>query len=201
MVPLSTHQSPLASRDAFVAPSAVAAGKVEVWDRASVWYGTTLRADGEAVIRVGAYSNVQDGSVIETAKGKDHDGSVIIGHYVTIGHSVFVQGATIEDEALVGIGAVMGPGSVLGSQSILGAGAVLAPGERVPSGELWVGSPARKARDLSADERAFLRQRAIHYYDLATEHRDEFYLDGDLHVSAEAEGIPVGWKEWPSTQA
>jgi len=187
---------PKFSRDSFVSPSSTLTGNVQVYDRASIWYNVVVKAEQGGVVLIGAYSNVQDGSVVVGGEA-----GATIGHYVTVGHAAFINGATVEDESLVGIAAVMEPGSVLGSQSILAAGAVLPAGVKVPSGELWVGSPARKARDLSADERAALRNRAIHYYDLSTEHRDEFYLDGDLHVAAEAEGIPVGYKEWPATQA
>jgi carbonic anhydrase/acetyltransferase-like protein (isoleucine patch superfamily) len=38
-------------------------------------------------------------------------------------------------------------------QSILGAGSYLGPGQKVPSGELWAGNPARKIRDITEEER------------------------------------------------
>ena len=37
---------------------------------------------------------------------------------------------------------------------MLAAGAMLTPGKRLPSGELWAGSPARRARALSDEELA-----------------------------------------------
>src|SRR3712207_3472418 len=48
---------------AFVAPGAVLIGDVEVGPEASIWYNCVLRGDGNR-IRIGARSNVQDGSVI-----------------------------------------------------------------------------------------------------------------------------------------
>ena len=63
------------------------AGNVEVWEHASVWYGCTIKGDVK-LVRIGAYSNVQDKTVIQEATmplDDDHDGSTIIGHYVTIG--------------------------------------------------------------------------------------------------------------------
>jgi len=43
-------------------------GSVELGDGASIWYATVLRGD-IAAIRIGAGSNVQDGSVLHV----DHD--------------------------------------------------------------------------------------------------------------------------------
>jgi hypothetical protein len=62
-------------------------GNVEVWDHASVWYGCTIKGDVK-LVRIGAYSNVQDKTVISEAVGpldENHDGSTIVGHYVTVG--------------------------------------------------------------------------------------------------------------------
>ncbi len=50
---------------------------------------------------------------------------------------------------------------------VLVAGAVLAPGKRIGAGELWAGVPARKLRDMPADERARNAHIALHYQDRA----------------------------------
>jgi len=50
--------------DAFVAPTAVLIGDVEVGPGASIWFGVVLRGN-ESRIVVGAGSNVQDNSVIQ----------------------------------------------------------------------------------------------------------------------------------------
>jgi len=49
--------------DAWIASGAAVIGRVSLGSRASVWYGSVLRADGDA-IQIGAVSNVQDGCVI-----------------------------------------------------------------------------------------------------------------------------------------
>ena len=43
------EQSPKVANDAFIAPCATVAGNVEVWDYASVWYGTVLRSEKSVV--------------------------------------------------------------------------------------------------------------------------------------------------------
>ena len=62
---------------------------------------------------------------------------------------------------------------------MLGAGSVLQSGQRVPAGELWMGSPARFVRKLADTEKEFMKQSAERYHRLAMQHQDEFYLDGN----------------------
>ena len=54
---------PKIAPDAFIAPTAVIIGDVEIGPRASVWYGCVLRGDTNS-IRIGAETNLQDGTVI-----------------------------------------------------------------------------------------------------------------------------------------
>jgi carbonic anhydrase/acetyltransferase-like protein (isoleucine patch superfamily) len=187
------------SWESFVAPSATLAGNVELWDKASIWYGCVVRADVN-LIRIGAYTNVQDNtSILEALKplSPDHDGSTIIGHNVTIGHSCRLQGCTVEDECLIGMGAVLHEESYMEKHSMLGAGAVLLRGTRVPSGELWVGNPAKFLRMLTHDEVDGMEKSAHHYYLLACRHKEEFYLPvGTQYIEAEREGYAIGWKGW-----
>jgi carbonic anhydrase/acetyltransferase-like protein (isoleucine patch superfamily) len=56
-------KTPRIHPDAFVAPNAIVIGDVEIGPGASVWYGVILRGDVEP-IRIGARTNVQDGSVM-----------------------------------------------------------------------------------------------------------------------------------------
>ena len=87
-------------------------------------------------MRIGFCSNVQDGTIIEEAPtelGYDHDGSTIIGHYVTIGHDCVLRACTVENTCLVGMGSVLCEGSYMEHGSILGARSVLRPFQRIPS--------------------------------------------------------------------
>jgi carbonic anhydrase/acetyltransferase-like protein (isoleucine patch superfamily) len=54
--------------------------------------------------------------------------------------------------------------AVVESRAMLAAGALLTPGKRVPSGQLWAGSPARFVRDLrpgELDEMAYLTRHYV----------------------------------------
>lgn len=142
-------KTPKIHDSAFIAPGSVIIGDVEIGPQASIWYNCVLRADINA-IRVGARSNIQDGSVIhvETDYG-DGGHPAIIGEDVLIGHMALVHGCVLEDRAFVGMGAIVMDGCVIEGDAMLAAGAMLTPGKRMPSGQLWSGRPAKYMRDLS----------------------------------------------------
>jgi carbonic anhydrase/acetyltransferase-like protein (isoleucine patch superfamily) len=54
---------------------------------------------------------------------------------------------------------------------MLGAGGVLTPGKVIGPMELWMGSPARLVRVMSAEERARFDKTAPGYVELAKRHR------------------------------
>ncbi|MFL1461901.1 gamma carbonic anhydrase family protein [Roseococcus sp. DSY-14] len=158
---------PVLHPTAWVAPNAVVVGDVELGEGASVWYGCVLRGDTN-FIRVGARSNLQDGTIVHVNRMKE---AALIGADVTVGHAAIIHACTLEDGAFIGMGATVLDGAVVGQGAMLGAGALLPPGKRVPPGELWVGSPARFLRVLSAPEREGLAATTAHYVELAMRHR------------------------------
>ena len=160
--------TPTIDSSAFVATGAAVVGDVTLGPDSSVWYGCVLRGD-DHWIRVGAGSNIQDGTVVHVSLDSH---PARIGDRVTVGHGARLHGCTIGDDSLVGIGAIVLDGAELEPGSMLAAGAMLTPGKRVPSGELWAGSPARKLRDLTQDDLDFIRWDAEHYIKLARSYRN-----------------------------
>ena len=158
---------PRIAASAFIAPGAVVVGDVEIGENASIWYGCVLRGD-VAAISVGANANIQDGTVVHCRGGAP---PTYIGADTTIGHLALVHGCRIEDGGFVGMKACVSDGAVVERDAMLAAGALLAPGKRVPSGELWAGTPARFMRALSAAERSTVRETPPHYVALAAEHK------------------------------
>jgi carbonic anhydrase/acetyltransferase-like protein (isoleucine patch superfamily) len=156
-------KSPRIHDTAFVAPGCVIIGDVEIGPQASIWYNCVLRADINH-IRVGARSNIQDGSVIhvETDYG-DGGHPAIIGEDVLIGHMALVHGCILHDRAFVGMGSIVMDGCVIESDAMLAAGAMLTPNKRMPSGQLWSGRPAKYMRDLGEADIAGM-QRGVKGY-------------------------------------
>jgi carbonic anhydrase/acetyltransferase-like protein (isoleucine patch superfamily) len=132
-----------------------------------VWYGCVLRGDVHA-IRVGARTNIQDGSVLHVTKGRF---PCEVGDEVTIGHRAVVHGCRVGHGALVGIGAVVLDGAQLGELAWLGAGALLAPAATIATRMLALGTPARALRELRAEELAEQRERTLEYVRTAAKHR------------------------------
>lgn len=161
---------------AFIAPGAVVIGDVEIGPQASIWYNVVIRADINA-IRIGARSNVQDGSVIHVESDYGDGGHpAIIGDDVLIGHMAIVHGCRLENRAFVGMGAIVMDGCVIEGDAMLAAGAMLTPGKRLPSRQLWSGRPAKYMRDLT-DEAIADMQRGVTSY----------VHEGPLHAAALAE--------------
>ncbi len=162
---LNTHfwPKPDLSQAAFIAPNAVVMGDVTLGVGASVWYSAVVRADVEQ-IKIGAYSNVQDGAVLHGDPGK----ITILEDYVTIGHRAVVHAAHIEKGCLIGIGAVVLDGVKVGAGCIIGAGCIVT--KDVPERSLMVGIPAKKVRDIPEKEAEELIQHAQRYFKLALVH-------------------------------
>ncbi len=141
---------PRISPEAFIADGTVVIGDVEIADGVGVWFNCVIRGDEHAV-RIGARSNIQDGTVIHVHSLKQ---GTYIGADVTVGHMALLHACTLEDGAFVGMGAVVLDEALVEGRGMLAAGAMLTPGKRVPAGELWAGRPARFARKLTPEETA-----------------------------------------------
>jgi carbonic anhydrase/acetyltransferase-like protein (isoleucine patch superfamily) len=155
-------ERPDISRAAFVAWNAEICGRVKLGEGSSVWYGATLRGD-IAEVRIGAGSNVQEGSVLHVDRGQDCE----LGEHVTVGHGAIVHACTVGDRCLIGMGAVILDRAVIGSDSIVGAGALVTQGKAFPPRSMILGSPAKATRELTDEEVAGLRAHAEAYVDLA----------------------------------
>jgi gamma-carbonic anhydrase len=159
---------PLIAAEAWIAPTAVLIGAVEIASRASVWFGSVLRGD-LAPIFVGANANIQDGTVVHVS-GRIPEGTRI-GADVTIGHMCLIHACALEDGCFIGMKACVMDGAVVETGAWVAAGAVVTPGKRVKSGELWAGTPARLLRAVSADEKFYMERLPAHYAKLADEYR------------------------------
>ncbi|MFN4239015.1 MAG: gamma carbonic anhydrase family protein [Erythrobacter cryptus] len=157
---------------AFIAPGCVLIGDIEIGPDSSIWYNCVLRAD-VSFIRIGARSNVQDGSVLhcDPPRPGDPDGSpLVIGDDVLIGHMAMVHGCTIHDRGFVGLGAIVMNKAVIGSDAMLAAGAMLTERKVMGPRELWAGRPAAKLRELTDAAIAGMRMGTAHYVENARAH-------------------------------
>lgn len=145
----------------YVDESAQVIGDVELGDHASVWMNAVIRGDVHA-IRIGAYSNVQDNSVIHVFKDKH---PTVLADHVTVGHSATLHGCRIDSYCLIGMGATILNDAHVGEECIIAAGTLIPEGMVVPPRSLVMGTPGRFRRQITEEERQGLRQYAANYYD------------------------------------
>lgn len=170
MIESINGKNPLVAPSAFVAPDAVVLGDVELGPEASVWYGCVLRADINW-IRVGAKSNLQDGTIIHVAyRGQGTQ----VGSEVVVGHRAVLHSCTVEDQALIGIGAVVLDRAKVGAGAIVAAGAVVPPGMEVPAGTMAAGVPAKVIREVTPEQRQATLGMMQRYLDAAAVHKELF---------------------------
>ncbi len=154
--------APRLHESVWVADSAQVIGDVEAGANVGIWFGVVVRGDTEC-IRIGQGTNVQDMTMLHADKGMP----LTIGENVTVGHKAVLHGCTIGDGTLIGIGAVVLNGAKIGKNCIVGAGALVTEGKEFPDGSMIIGSPAKVARELSAQQQALLQLSALHYIENA----------------------------------
>jgi carbonic anhydrase/acetyltransferase-like protein (isoleucine patch superfamily) len=161
--------TPQVAPTAFVEASAQLIGDVTIGAHSSVWFDCVLRGDVYH-IRVGDYSNIQDGTIIHVTSGRF---ATIIGNRVTVGHGAVLHGCTVGDNCLVGIGAIVLDDVTIGEGSLIAAGSLVTPGTVIPPRSLVMGSPAKVRRAVSDEEAARIDMHWQHY----VEYKDA-YLSG-----------------------
>ena len=159
---------PTLGQGAYVDPGASVIGDVVLGDDVSIWPFTVVRGDVN-FIRIGARTNVQDGTIIHVRHHSPYNQAgypTLIGEDVTVGHGTIIHACSIGDRCLIGMGACILDGATVKKYGFLGAGAVLGPGKVVGEAELWLGNPARFARGLTEKEIESLHYSAGHYVKL-----------------------------------
>ncbi len=156
----------------FVHERACVIGKVQVGEDSSVWPVAILRGDVNDII-IGEQTSIQDNAVIHVS----HDGPMIpggaktmIGDDVTIGHMAMLHGCQLGSRILIGVGVTVLDLAVIEDDIIIGAGSLVPPGKTLASGYMYLGSPAKPIRPLSAQEKINLRYSAEHYVRLKNQY-------------------------------
>lgn len=174
-MPLRTFagKSPHVHASAYVDPSAILIGDISIEAEAFVLPMVVARGDVNS-ISIGAYTNVQDGSVLHVNSDSpiQPGGSPMnIGEYVTIGHQVLLHGCTIGNNCLIGMSSTVMDMVVIEDNVMVAAGSLITPGKRLEAGYLYAGSPARQVRELKPIEYDMIKYSAEHYSELKNAHR------------------------------
>jgi len=159
---------PKIADSAYVDPGAHVIGDVEIGESSSIWPTSVLRGDIEP-IRVGAMTNIQDGSLIHTDRGFP----AVIGDRVTVGHAAVLHGCTVEDDSLIGIGARVLTGARIGRGAVVAAGALVPEGMDVAPDTLVMGTPAKPRRPVTAEEKVRFERGVAGYAERARQFKEE----------------------------
>jgi carbonic anhydrase/acetyltransferase-like protein (isoleucine patch superfamily) len=163
-------RTPRVHPSAFVAPTAVLIGNVEVGAEASIWFGAVLRGDDpDNVISVGARTSIQDNCVLHVSAR----GPTIVGDEVTVGHGAVFESCEIRRGALIGMNAVILQDAVIGEEALVAALSVVPAGMQVPARTLVAGSPAHVRKELEGESAGWVRRSASHYVQLSREYLEQ----------------------------
>lgn len=160
---LYKDKSPVIAERAYIAEGVRVIGDVVIGHGSSIWFNSVVRGDVN-YIRIGSYTNIQDGSVVHVQTDTN---PTIVGDYITVGHNVILHGCTVGNNCLIGMGAIILNGAEIGENCIIGAGTLVTEGKKIPPNSLVLGSPGRIVRPVSAEEIEKVRQSAIHYYEIS----------------------------------
>ncbi len=165
--------NPRLAQRVYVDETAVVIGHVALGDDVSIWPLAVVRGDIQR-IEIGARSNIQDGSVLHVVSDSPFNPGglpLIVGEDVTVGHKAVLHAARIGCRCLIGMGALILDGAVIEDEVIVAAGSVVPPGKRCASRGLYLGSPARRVREVTDLEVERLLQTAAHYVTVKEDYR------------------------------
>ncbi len=163
-------RTPRVHPSAFLAPTAVLIGDVEVGAESSVWFGAVLRGDhARNGIRIGARTSIQDNCVIHVSA----EGPTVVGDDVTVGHGAVFESCEVRRGALIGMNAVLLHHAIIGAESLVAAGSVVPAGMEVAPRTLVAGSPATPRKTLEGESAGWIRGSARHYVELSREYLEQ----------------------------
>jgi len=161
LIPFRGKQ-PRVDPTAFIAPTAVLIGDVEIGAESSVWFGAVLRGDN-GPIRIGARTSVQDNAVVHVSE----HGATLIGDDVTIGHAAVMEDCDVKRYALIGSNATLLNGCTIGEGALIAAGSVVGERAEIPPRVVAAGAPAKVKKTLEGEAATWVEISAGEYVKLS----------------------------------
>ncbi len=178
-------KSPKVAPSAFIAPTAVLIGDVEIGEEASIWFGTVIRGDN-GPIRVEARANVQDNSVLHVSEGS----TTVVEEGATIGHCAVLEDCRIGRGALIGSNAVVLNGATVGERALIAAGAVVAANAQIPPRVVAAGAPAVVKKELVGVAVGWVEHAGPEYVELSRSYLRHGIGDPEMHEIASTHVAP-----------
>jgi carbonic anhydrase/acetyltransferase-like protein (isoleucine patch superfamily) len=153
---------PKVDPSAFIAPTAVLIGDVEVGPQSSVWFGAVLRGDN-GPIRIGARTSIQDNAVVHVSE----HGATLVGDDVTVGHCAVMEDCDVKRYALIGSNATLLNGCTIGEGALVAAGSVVGQNAQIPARVVAAGAPATVKKPIEGEAASWIEISAGEYVKLS----------------------------------
>ena len=162
------------SKAIWQAPSAELYGDIRLEEGVSIWPQVVMRAEADH-IEIGAYSNIQDFTMIHIANVPTK-----IGAYCSITHHCTIHGATIGDNCLIGINATIMGRAVIGDNCIIAGHTIVTQDAVIRANSIVAGAPGK----VKATRNNFVANRlnALAYFD-----NGQAYAVGNYRIWADPE--------------
>jgi carbonic anhydrase/acetyltransferase-like protein (isoleucine patch superfamily) len=142
-------QRPRLGADVQLADDAVVVGAVEIAGPARLGARAVVRGD-QSPVTIGARFYLGSGSTVHVESFT----GTRIGSGVWVGDHAVVHGTTVGDRVRVEAGALVLTGSTVGSGSVIAGGSLVPENATFPENSYVEGTPARRLRDTTPEERA-----------------------------------------------
>ncbi|WP_165423019.1 gamma carbonic anhydrase family protein [Ktedonosporobacter rubrisoli] len=147
---LIAHQgkSPRIHPTAYVAPTALISGEVEIGAHCRILHGAVITAEGAAVT-IGEHCLVMEQAVLRAAGGKQRSFPLVLGNHSLVGPHAYLVGCTIGQNCFIATGALVFNNARIKDnctvtlQGIVHIGTTLEEGQHVPLQHIAIGTPAR----------------------------------------------------------
>jgi carbonic anhydrase/acetyltransferase-like protein (isoleucine patch superfamily) len=133
---------------AYVAPTAVISGEVEIGQNSRVLHGAVITAEGSPVT-IGQECVVMEHAVIRGAGGRSRHFPAVVGDRTLIGPHAYLVGCTVDEDCFIATGAMVfndahvKSGCTVTLGGIVHIGTILAPETTVPLQHVAIGTQAR----------------------------------------------------------
>lgn len=146
---------PKVAESAFVHPSAVIRGDVEIGEYSIVFPGAMVNGDYGS-IRIGKCVSIEENCVLHAASLadwiRDERTRLDIGDYVTIGHGAVIHARTIGDRTMIGMNATVLHNVEISDRCVIAAGAVVPETMEIPPRSFVAGVPAEIKGEISPSQ-------------------------------------------------
>ena len=159
------NREPRIGKETYVSEHAFIVGDVEIGDNCYIGHGAILRGDYGS-IEIDSGTAVEEGVVMHAPPND----ICRVGKKVTIGHGAIIHSSSIGDFAVIGMGAIVSIYAEVGEEAIVAEGSVVKMRQKVPSGVVVGGNPAKIVRKITDEDKKLWDYGKQIYIELAREY-------------------------------